>query len=43
LKYIVKEIANIKGVSYEEVERHTFRNTVMLFNLSKELKENLWD
>lgn len=43
LKYIVKEIANIKGVSYEEVERHTFKNTVKLFNLSKELKENLWD
>ena len=43
LKYIVKEIANIRGISFEEVEKYTTKNTVKLFNLSKDLKENLWD
>ena len=34
LKYIVKEIATIRNISVEEVEKHTFNNTVKLFNLT---------
>ncbi|MDT8336581.1 MAG: TatD family hydrolase [Candidatus Izemoplasmatales bacterium] len=43
LKYIIKEIALIKKTSVEEIEKHTFNNTVKLFNLSEDLKENIWD
>jgi TatD DNase family protein len=43
LKYIVKEIATIRNISYQEVEQRTYKNTVKLFNLFEELKENLWD
>lgn len=34
LKYIVKEIATIRNISIQEVEKHTFENTVKLFNLA---------
>jgi TatD DNase family protein len=34
LKYIVKEIATIRNISVEEVEKYTFNNTVKLFNLT---------
>ena len=43
LKYIVKEIADIKGVSVEKVEAETFNNTLNLFNLKKDFEEKLWD
>ncbi|MGD9964870.1 MAG: TatD family hydrolase [Candidatus Izemoplasmatales bacterium] len=33
LKYIVKEIANIRQITVEEVEKNTYENTVKLFNL----------
>ncbi|MFA7075599.1 MAG: TatD family hydrolase [Candidatus Izemoplasmatales bacterium] len=35
LKYIVKEIATIRNTSVEEIEKHTFNNTVKLFNLTE--------
>jgi len=34
LKYIIKEIAELKQISVEEVERSTYNNTVKLFNLN---------
>lgn len=43
LKYIIKEIAMIKKISVEEIEKHTFNNTVKLFNLTEEFKEKIWD
>lgn len=43
LKYIIKEIASIKKTSVEEIEKHTFNNTVKLFNLTEEFKEKIWD
>lgn len=38
LKYIVKEIADLKRTTIEVIEDYTFKNTVKLFNLT-ELKE----
>ena len=43
LKYIVKELANTKGISVEKVEAETFSNTLNLFNLKKDFEEKLWD
>lgn len=43
LKYIVKEIADIKGVSVEKVEEKTFNNTLNLFGLKKDFEDKLWD
>ncbi len=34
LKYIIKEIATIRNISVQEVEKHTFDNTVKLFGLT---------
>lgn len=39
LKYIVKEIATIRGISVEEVEKKTSENTIKLFNLSSDIGE----
>ena len=39
LKYIVKEIATIRGISVDEVERQTSENTIKLFNLSSDIGE----
>ena len=33
LKYIIKEIANIRQITVEDVEKNTYENTVKLFNL----------
>ncbi len=35
LKYIIKEIASIRNISVEEVEKHAYENTVKLFNLNE--------
>jgi len=39
LKYIVKEIATIRGISVDEVERQTSENAIKLFNLSSDIGE----
>jgi TatD DNase family protein len=35
LKYIVKEIASLRGVEIETIEDATYKNTVKLFNLGE--------
>jgi TatD DNase family protein len=39
LKYIIREIANLRNIPVVEVENATFRNTVKLFGLNEIIKE----